>query len=75
VSVDEELKNSFIQEPLKTTIYFKYDKDTVHATVEFNYKQLVLSTNVEENHLPDPGVQIIRDSQQEMKRIKSPERV
>ncbi len=66
VSVDEELKNSFIQEPLKTTIYFKYDKDTVHATVEFNYKQLVLSTNVEENHLPDPGVQIIRDSQQEM---------
>lgn len=66
VAIDEELKNSFIQEPLKTTIYFKYEKDTVHATVEFNYKQLVLSTNPEENQLPDVGVQIIRDSQKEM---------
>ncbi|ALV21143.1 MULTISPECIES: DEAD/DEAH box helicase [Carnobacterium] len=66
VTIDEALKNSFIQEPLKTIIYFRYEKEAVHATVEFNYKQLVLSTNPEENQLPDVGVQIIRDSQKEM---------
>jgi len=42
------LKILLFKSPLKTTIYFKYEKILFMQQLNFNYKQLVLSTNVEE---------------------------
>lgn len=66
VTVDERVQESFIQEPLRTKIYFSYEVDAVHAIVEFNYKHLVLSTNAEDNRLPEQGIQVVRDSDKEL---------
>ncbi|WP_373471119.1 SNF2 helicase associated domain-containing protein [Carnobacterium alterfunditum] len=69
VSIDDQLKESFVQEPLLTSVYFEYHDEAVHATVEFNYKYMILSTDPSKNQLPEEGVQIIRDSEKEMKII------
>lgn len=71
VSIDEAIQDTFIQEPLKTKIYFTYHQDAVHAVVDFSYKNLVLSTDEKNNQLGDSGVQVIRDSQQELKILNS----
>lgn len=67
VSIDDDLKESFIQEPLKTAIYFSYQKDNVHAVVDFNYDHLTLSTDPSHNRLAKDDTQVIRDSQTEMR--------
>ncbi|MDN6626734.1 MAG: DEAD/DEAH box helicase, partial [Pisciglobus halotolerans] len=66
ITMSEQLRDSFIQEPLKSCIYFSYHGDQLRAVVEFNYRHMVLSTDPEETQLPDENVQIIRDSQKEM---------
>lgn len=71
VSIDDAIQDAFIQEPLKTKIYFTYQQDAVHATVDFNYKHLVLSTDEAHNQLGEEEVQVIRDSQKELKIINS----
>ncbi|MGX7417720.1 SNF2 helicase associated domain-containing protein [Carnobacterium gallinarum] len=71
VSIDDTIQDAFIQEPLKAKIYFTYQKDAVHATVDFNYKHLVLSTNEAHNQLGEDNIQVIRDSQKELKILNS----
>lgn len=66
VQMSEAIEQTFVHEPLKTAIYFSYQKDQLHAVVEFNYRHMVLSTDPEENQLPEDNVQVIRDSKKEL---------
>lgn len=69
VHMSEEVENTFIHEPLKTCIYFTYENEELHAVVEFNYRHMVLSTDPNENQLPEEKVQVIRDSKKEIQTL------
>lgn len=69
VHMSEEVENTFIHEPLKTCIYFTYANEHLHAVVEFNYRHMVLSTNPEENQMPEENIQVIRDSKKEIQTL------
>lgn len=70
VHMSEAVEQRFVREPLKTAIYFSYQKEQLHAVVEFNYRHMVLSTNPKENQLPEDNVQVIRDSNKELQVLK-----
>ncbi|SFH67384.1 DEAD/DEAH box helicase [Pisciglobus halotolerans] len=66
VRMSEQMKQSFVQEPLKSCIYFSYRHEKLEAVVEFNYRHMVLSTDPKETQLPDENIQVIRESQKEI---------
>lgn len=65
VTIAEEVKAVVSQQPLTAVFVFKKRKGTINVRVDYQYGATVFSSDERHNIAPQPGQEVIRNSQQE----------